>query len=141
MPRQRSGIPYFQLLTSRTFIGCVAATFGAYWALSLGLTWFTSFIVQGLGFSQQQAGFVSILPWVFGATIVILTGWISQVLMARGVSTRGARGVLGSVPLFIGGTILLMMPHVSGAASADRAAGGRLRSVWIDLCGLSADAR
>src|SRR6201996_9515303 len=46
-------VPYFQLLTSRTFIGCVAATFGAYWALSLGLTWFTSFIVQGLGFSQQ----------------------------------------------------------------------------------------
>src|SRR6201999_2229181 len=28
-------VPYFQLLTSRTFIGCVAATFGAYWALSL----------------------------------------------------------------------------------------------------------
>jgi len=107
-------IPYFQLLTSRTFVGCVAATFGAYWALSLGLTWFTSFIVQGLGFSQQQAGFVSILPWIFGATIVILTGWISQILMARGVSTRGARGVLGSVPLVIGGTILLMMPHVSG---------------------------
>src|ERR1700742_448172 len=75
-------IPYFSLLTSRTFIGCVAATFGAYWALSLGLTWFTSFIVQGLGFSQQQAGFISILPWIFGATIVMLTGWISQLLMA-----------------------------------------------------------
>src|SRR5215212_1467916 len=29
-------IPYFQLLTSRTFVGCCAATFGAYWALSLG---------------------------------------------------------------------------------------------------------
>src|SRR6516225_6693169 len=26
-----SRIPYFQLLTSRTFIGCCAATFGAYW--------------------------------------------------------------------------------------------------------------
>ena len=108
-------IPYSQLLTSRTFIGCVAATFGAYWALSLGLTWFTSFIIQGLGFSQQQAGFISILPWIFGATIVILTGWISQVLMARGMSTRGARGVLGSVPLIIGGAILAVMPHVSGA--------------------------
>ncbi len=48
--------PHFQLLTSRTFVGCCAATFGAYWALSLGLTWFTSFIVKGLGFSQQQAG-------------------------------------------------------------------------------------
>ena len=29
-------IPYSQLLTSRTFVGCCAATFGAYWALSLG---------------------------------------------------------------------------------------------------------
>ncbi|MBR0962125.1 MFS transporter [Bradyrhizobium japonicum] len=108
-------IPYLQLLTSRTFIGCVAATFGAYWALSLGLTWFTPFIVKGLGFSQSQAGFISILPWVFGATIVILTGWISQVMMARGYNTRTARGVLGSVPLVIGGLILAMMPQVQGA--------------------------
>src|SRR6201993_4559188 len=107
-------IPYFQLLTSRTFVGCVAATFGAYWALSLGLTWFTSFIVQGLGFSQQQAGYISILPWIFGATIVLLTGWISQVLVARGVSTRVARGVLGAAPLIVGGLVLAAMPHVSG---------------------------
>src|SRR6185437_8278815 len=72
-------IPYSQLLTSRTFVGCVASTFGAYWALSLGLTWFTPFIVKGLGFSQQQAGFISVLPWVFGAAVVLVTGWVSQV--------------------------------------------------------------
>ena len=108
-------IPYVQLLTSRTFLGCVIATFGAYWALSLGLTWFTAFIITGLGFSQQEAGYISILPWVFGATIVILTGWISQVMMARGYTTRISRGVLGSVPLIIGGLILATMPHVQGA--------------------------
>src|SRR5471030_1968786 len=105
-------IPYFQLLTSRTFIGCCAATFGAYWALSLGLTWFTPFIVKGLGFSQKDAGWVSILPWVFGAVIVLLTGWVSQVLMARGMSTRGARGVLGAAPLIVGGLIMAAMPYV-----------------------------
>ena len=113
MAASEQRIPYFQLLTSRTFVGCVAATFGAYWALSLGLTWFTPFIVKGLGFSQQQAGFISILPWVFGATIVMLTGWISQVMLARGFSTRGARGVLGSVPLIVGGIVLAMMPYVA----------------------------
>jgi MFS family permease len=105
-------IPYSRLLTSRTFIGCCAATFGAYWALSLGLTWFTPFIIKGLGFTQKDAGWISILPWIFGAAIVLLTGWISQVLMARGVSTRGARGVLGSVPLIVGGLILAVLPHV-----------------------------
>src|ERR1700687_5737303 len=108
-------IRFFHFLTSRTFIGCCAATFGAYWALSLGLTWFTPFIIKGLGFSQQDAGWISILPWVFGAAIVLLTGWISQVMMARGISTRGARGVLGAVPLVVGGSILAVLPHVDGA--------------------------
>ena len=106
-------VPYFQLLTSRTFIGCCAATFGAYWALSLGLTWFTPFIVKGLGFSQKDAGWISVLPWVFGATIVLLTGWISQIMMARGYTTRAARGVLGSVPLIVGGCILAVLPHIA----------------------------
>src|ERR1700759_2937785 len=108
-------IPYLKLLTSRTFIGCVAATFGAYWALSLGLTWFTSFIVTGLGFSQEPAGWISILPWVFGAAVVILTGWVSQLLMGRGFSPRGACGVLGSVPLIVGGLILATLPYIDGA--------------------------
>jgi MFS family permease len=38
------------------------------------------------------------------------------VLMARGITTRGARGVLGSVPLIAGGAILAMLPHVDGSA-------------------------
>ena len=108
-------IPYLQLLTSRTFIGCVLATFGAYWALSLGLTWFTPFIVQGLGFSQKDAGWVSVLPWVFGATIVLLSGWLSQVMLTKGYTTRGARGVLGAAPLVLAGCILAMLPYVNGA--------------------------
>ena len=58
---------------------------------------------------------ISILPWVFGATIVMLTGWISQVMLARGVTSRGARGVLGSAPLIVGGIVLAMMPYVGGA--------------------------
>ena len=113
MTAAETRIPYLQLLTSRTFLGCCAATFGAYWALSLGLTWFTPFIVKGLGFSQKDAGWISVLPWVFGATIVLLTGWISQVMMARGYTTRGARGVLGSVPLIVGGLILAVLPHIA----------------------------
>ncbi|MFZ5737193.1 MAG: MFS transporter [Pseudomonadota bacterium] len=108
-------IPYARLLTSRTFIGCILATFGAYWALSLGLTWFTTFIVQGLGFSQHQAGLISITPWVFGACVVLFTGWLSQRLMQRGVSSRIARGVLGATPLLVGGAIILTLPHIDSA--------------------------
>lgn len=109
-------IPYSHLLLSRTFVGCCAATFGAYWALSLGLTWFTPFLITGLGFEQKGAGLISVLPWVFGASIVLLTGWVSQVLVGRGMATRSARGVLGSIPLIFGGIVLLLMPQIQGAS-------------------------
>jgi MFS family permease len=46
---------------------------------------------------------------------VLLTGWVSQLLMARGVSTRNARGVLGAAPLIVGGAILVAIPYVEGA--------------------------
>ena len=108
-------VPYSRLLFSRTFIGCGVATFGAYWALSLGLTWFTPFLIKGVGFTQKDAGWISVLPWVFGAAVVLLTGWISQLLMARGVSTRGARGVLGAAPLVAGGAALLLLPGIDSA--------------------------
>jgi MFS family permease len=107
-----SRVPYARLLLSRTFIGCVVATFSAYWALSLGLTWFTPFLIKGLGFRQEQAGFISILPWICGASVVMLTGWLSQAMTARGFSTRSARGVLGAAPMVIGGLIMAAMPHV-----------------------------
>jgi MFS family permease len=130
-------VPYFQLLTSRTFIGCCATSFGAYWALSLGLTWFTSFIVKGLGFSQNEAGLISILPWVFGAVVVLITGWASQALMARGVSTRVARGVLGATPLIAGGAIMAMVGHVEGAGTrvAMLVVGGGLSGSIYVVCG------
>ena len=110
-------VPYWQLLTSSTFIGCCLCSFGAYWALSLGLTWFTPFIINGLGFSQKDAGWISILPWIFGASIVMVTGWVSQVLSVRGVPTRLSRGVLGSVPMLLGGMVLFALPLVDSAGA------------------------
>ena len=130
-------VPYFRLLTSRTFIGCCAASFGAYWALSLGLTWFTPFIIKGLGFSQTDAGWISILPWIFGACVVLITGWASQALVARGVSTRVARGVLGATPLIVGGAIMAMLAHVEGAGMrvALLVVGGGLTGSIYVVCG------
>jgi MFS family permease len=37
-------------------------------------------------------------------------------MLARGFTTRGARGVLGSVPLIIGGLILATLPYVAPGA-------------------------
>ena len=107
-------IPYMRLLTTPTFIGCCVATFGAYWTLVLGLTWFTPFI-RALGFDQKTAGLISVLPWLAGAFVVLLAGWTSQVMVGRGSNTRVARGVLGAVPMIAGGLLLLTLPLFTSA--------------------------
>ncbi len=106
-----SHLPYGRLLTTPTFIGCSLATFGAYWALALGLTWFTPY-VRALGYSQQQAGPFSILPWIMGAVCVLLGGWVSQSMMSRGSSTRLSRGLVGAVPLMASGALLYAATYV-----------------------------
>jgi MFS family permease len=115
-PAARERVPYPRLLLSPTFIGCCLACFGGSWAIALGLTWFTPFIITGLGYSQQQAGWISALPWLMGAMAVLTTGFLSQALTARGASPRWARGVVGSTPLVVGGLILLVVPHLAGSA-------------------------
>jgi MFS family permease len=109
----RERVPYRRLLLSPTFIGCCLACFGGTWAIALGLTWFTPFIITGLGYSQQQAGWISALPWLMGAAVVLTTGFVSQALTTRGASPRWARGVVGSTPLVVGGFILLIVPHLA----------------------------
>ena len=59
-------VPYRYLLTCPSIVAACCAGFASYWGLALGLTWFTSYLVGGLGYSQKVGGNLSILPWIFG---------------------------------------------------------------------------
>ena len=83
--------------------------------MSVSLTWFTPFIVKGLGYSQQTAGWITILPWVEGTTVLLLTALLSQYLMAKGFSSRLARGVLGGAPLIVAGILLSIAPFLESS--------------------------
>ena len=106
-------VPYRYLLTCPTILAACCAGFASYWGLALGLTWFTSYLVGGLGYSQQVGGNLSILPWVFGLVVVLTGGYISQRLKSNGVSSRLCRGVLAAATVTLGGCTLPFVAHVS----------------------------
>ena len=107
-------IPYRYLLTCPSIVAAACTCFAAYWGLSLGLTWFTSYLREGLGYSQQEAGTFTILPWIFGFFVVMIGGWISQRLSSKGVSSRLARGMFPAATLVLGGCL---MPFVGSLPS------------------------
>ena len=99
-------VPYRYLLTCPSIVATCCAGFASYWGLALGLTWFTSYLVDGLGYSQTVGGNLTILPWIFGMCVVLLGGWISQRLKKAGVSSRLCRGTLAAATVTLGGCIL-----------------------------------
>jgi MFS family permease len=118
--RAKDGAPssppagYAQLLLSPTILACWAASFGANWALSLALSWQGAYLIKGLGFAQSSIGFLGALGSGSGAIAMLATGWYSQHLLSRGVSSRVARGILGGSSVFLGGAALAMLPYVPG---------------------------
>jgi MFS transporter, ACS family, D-galactonate transporter len=107
-------IAYRQLLLSPTILACWAANFGAYWGLSQALSWQGAFLIKGLGLTQGSIGLLGALPAGASVVVVFAAGWYSQRLLARGVSSRVARGLLGGGCVALGGLALAVMPYVPG---------------------------
>ena len=105
-------VAYGQLLLSPTVIASWCASFGAQWGLSQALSWQGAFLIKGLGFTQGSIGLLGALPAAGSVIVVILAGWFSQRLLARGVSSRLARGIFGGACVAFGGAALAMMPFV-----------------------------
>jgi MFS transporter, ACS family, D-galactonate transporter len=107
-------IAYGQLLLSPTIIASWCASFGAQWGLSQALSWQGAFLIKGLGFAQGSIGLLGALPAGASVILVIAAGWFSQRLLARGVSSRVARGIFGGACVALGGAALAIMPYAPG---------------------------
>jgi hypothetical protein len=103
-------VPYRRLLLTPTFLRCCLGLLG----YLLSLTWFTPFIVDGLGYSQAIAG--TALPWV----AVLSTGWGIAGSDERRCADALARGVFGSVRLY-GRTHAACNPFCRNSISEDGA--------------------
>ena len=104
-------IPYRDLLLSPTNLASWCAYFGAYFGLALVLSWFTPYLVKGLGFEQAVAGKLTALPFVVGFFVALGGSWLSQRMMRSGSTSRVARGIMSGVAVCLGGLALLAAPY------------------------------
>jgi MFS transporter, ACS family, D-galactonate transporter len=110
-------VAYGQLLLSPTIIASWCASFGAQWGLSQALSWQGAFLIKGLGFTQGSIGLLGALPAGASVILVIAAGWCSQRMLARGMTSRVARGIFGGAGVALGGAALAMMPYVPGISA------------------------
>ncbi|WP_218191031.1 MFS transporter [Enhydrobacter aerosaccus] len=116
-PHGNGHVPYRYLITCPSIVAVSCTCFATYWGLSLGLTWFTSYLIQGLGYSQAVAGNLTILPWIFGLCVVLSGGWLSQRLTRAGVSSRIARGIFPAATVILGGCLMPLVGSMPSPAA------------------------
>jgi MFS transporter, ACS family, D-galactonate transporter len=109
--------PYRNLLLNSTNLASWCTYFSAYFGLALVLSWFTPYLIKGLGFDQATAGKLTVLPFLVSAFVVPAGGWLSQHMMTRGASSRASRGIFCGVAVCLGGLALLATPYAPNVAT------------------------
>jgi MFS family permease len=105
-------IPYRRLLLSRTAVGVFIAGFAAYWIIALNLVWLANYLMRALHMSPAGAAWVITLPSIMQMLLAPGLAYASQRLSRRGVSSRGARGLLGTLCVIIAGVSMVCLPFV-----------------------------
>ena len=68
--------------------------------------WFPTYLKEGRGLDEITSGRVGSMPYLFGATGVLLGGFLGDWLTARTGSRRLALGGMGTVGLILAGTFV-----------------------------------
>ncbi|MBS0537904.1 MAG: MFS transporter [Proteobacteria bacterium] len=109
-------VPYRYLLTCPSIVAVCCAGFASYWGLALGLTWFPSYLISGLGLDEKLGRNLTVLPWLFGSFVLLTGGFVSQQLKSKGVSSRWCRGALASITMIAGGCLMPLVGSMPSPA-------------------------
>jgi MFS family permease len=124
----REVVPYGTLLTDPTVIGNFILWFAAFAVVALCFTWIPAYLRLGLGYSATTAGWLFSMIVVAQIPVAIALSWVSKKLLASGVSSRVARGMLASGPIVMAGAIFWAIGSIGspGAKVACLAAGSAM---------------
>ncbi len=114
-PAQR--VPYRRLILNPAMLSLWGTMFASAWTLALLIVWFPAFLRTGLGAPETRIGFLSALPWLGGALVVLAAGWGSQALLLRGASSRAARAALPCALGLLGAACLAAGPVCAAPAA------------------------
>ena len=90
-------------------VGLIATNFVLYWDLSLIVAWLPSYFTKGMGFTPANAAWLVSLIWMTSGICSPLVGFSSQKLLKRGIPSRWARGLYGSLSTALGGILIAVM--------------------------------
>ncbi|MDD2056655.1 MFS transporter [Pseudomonas sp. GD03860] len=101
-------LPYWELITDRTFLANMLMYWTSYWIFSVMFTWVPSYMGKVMHYDPTDAGWMFMVFTAFNIPIVLCGSWVSQRLLKSGLASKYARGWLTSLLVLIGGALILL---------------------------------
>ncbi len=99
-------IPWGNVLTNQNiYLLGFANACSSFYSYML-FSWFPTYLKQGRGLTESQSGWLGSLPYLFGATGVLLGGYMGDFLTRRLGSRRLALGLMGTIGLGVAGVLV-----------------------------------
>lgn len=102
-------VPYRRLLAEPTVAACITMKFFSYWGLALTLTWLPAYLQKGLGYGAVESGRLYAALIAMSLPVSIAGSWLVRQLLARGVSSRTARGRVTALAVAMGGLAFVLV--------------------------------
>ena len=103
-------------LRTPTILGVALLAFVGYWTTTLRVSWLPLYLEQGLGYDALAAGRLVTAPYAVAAIAAVGAGYLSNRMIAAGVSRRWARGGLSVAFVVAGGVSMYLFTAVPPGA-------------------------
>jgi ACS family sodium-dependent inorganic phosphate cotransporter len=111
-PARVASVPWGIFLREPAVRALLATTFVTNWTAWFMFSWLPTYFVQVHGFSLQASGFVSAIPQLAMMCAGLLSGWVADRLIARGLPVSRVRKLLLSTGFVGAAALLVVIPRV-----------------------------
>lgn len=107
---QQKPVSIWYALFSLTFLVALLAAASNFWVQGFLTTWLPQYLNTVVGLSLPEVGAYTTFPWVFGAVVLLVLGWLGQRLLKQGRSAHVAIAVPFGLSTAVAGVAFLLVP-------------------------------
>jgi len=111
-------VPWRRIVRESAVWAIVLAHFCSNFGFNILLLWLPTYLKHTFGMSLSRVGLYSLVPWIATFATINTGGWISDLLIARGMSVTVVRKTMQGVAFSFGALPLLMIPAAHSPAAA-----------------------
>src|SRR5579875_562209 len=108
-----ASVPFDQILRDKAVWALIITHFCNNWGFYIVLLWLPSYLSEALKVPLAHVGEYALIPWTVSFLVGNASGWLADMIRARGVSVTITRKTFQTLAFLLGALPLFAVPHTT----------------------------